>query len=73
MIFDGIRVYITFDDKYSNSVKGLCGNFNYMIDDEFMAANNMIELNIMSFADSYKLDLSVLTPNQTNPCEYMVN
>lgn len=73
VFFDGIRLYITLDTEYENKVKGLCGTFNYQTQDDFLASNNIIETNLVKFADSYKTDLTVTTPPQNDPCDSTVS
>jgi hypothetical protein len=72
IIYDGIRVYVTLDDVFENKVKGLCGTFNYNKNDDFFAANNIVETSLIRFADSYKLDRNTPTPAQNNPCDTIV-
>lgn len=72
LVFDGIRLYITLESLYANLVRGLCGTFNFQNQDDFLASNNIIETNLIQFADSFKIDLSTLTPEQSDPCVSVV-
>jgi hypothetical protein len=70
--FGGIRLYITLGTQFQNKVRGLGGTFNYQTQDDFLAANNILEMNLVQFADSYKIDHTVGTPAQTDPCDSSV-
>jgi hypothetical protein len=73
IVFDGIRVYITLGGVYLNRIIGLCGAFNLNTHDDFLAPNNIVESNIITFTDYYKVNPNLPTPTQTNPCDQMIS
>lgn len=74
MLFNGVRVYITLKEKYIGAVKGLCGTFNYVTNDDLTASYNIIEdHNLNQFADSYKMDLTNPTSALIDPCSRVAN
>lgn len=70
--FDGIRVYITLTEYYINKVIGLCGAYNLNSNDDFLAPNKIIESNVVTFSDYYKLNQNLPTPLQIAPCDLMI-
>ena len=56
-----------------NKVIGLCGTYNLNSDDDFLAPNNMVEKNIVTFSDYFKMNKDLATPLQTNPCDQMIS
>ena len=73
IIFDGLRVYITIGGVYLNKIIGLCGAFNLNTNDDFLAPNNIVEKNIITFTNYYKVNPNLPTPTQTNPCDQMIS
>jgi hypothetical protein len=71
--FDGWRVYIRLDQRYIGNVRGLCGTYNFKSSDDFTPPNGIVESDVYSFANSYKLDLSCNSPNQHSPCEQHIS
>ncbi len=73
VLFDGIRVYITLKEYFMNKIIGLCGTYNLNSDDDFLAPNNMVETNIVTFSDYFKVNKDLETPMQTSPCDQMIS
>jgi len=69
--FDGSKLYITLHPLYQNKTRGLCGTYNYNGGDDFTTSDGFIEVDLVSFADSYlsSLNLGCVAPKQTNPCD----
>ncbi len=70
--FDGAKLYITLHAIYQDKTRGLCGTYNFNGGDDFTSPNGFIEVDLTSFTDSYKSDLSstdCVPPVQTDPCE----
>lgn len=55
-----------------NKIIGLCGAFNLNSNDDFLAPNNIVETNIVTFTDYFKVNQDETTPTQTNPCDQMI-
>ncbi|CAF1517468.1 unnamed protein product, partial [Didymodactylos carnosus] len=66
--FDGLRVYITLQPSFVNQVRGLCGTYNFITNDEFLTLNGLTETNIETFANAYKTFGDCSVPDQINPC-----
>ncbi|KAG2459844.1 MUC6 protein, partial [Polypterus senegalus] len=48
-----MQLYVTLPEDAKGSTKGLCGTFNGIVTDEFMASNGIVELTADSFAKSW--------------------
>jgi hypothetical protein len=72
VLFDGVRVYIKLDPIYIDNTRGLCGTYNFKSSDDFYPPNGFIESDVVSFTDSYKPDITCLTPIQNQPCENFI-
>ncbi|CAF2974554.1 unnamed protein product [Rotaria sp. Silwood2] len=57
------RIYIKLHPSFFNRVRGLCGTFNYITNDDFLTPNNIIETDLLTFANAY-LDSSCSIPDQ---------
>jgi hypothetical protein len=66
--FDGFRVYINLGPSFVNQTRGLCGTYNFVTRDDYQTPNGLIETNLISFADAYKITPTCNTPLQTAPC-----
>lgn len=56
-----------------NKIKGLCGTYNLNSNDDFLAPNNIVETNIVTFTDYYKVNQEISTPIQINSCDQMIS
>jgi von Willebrand factor type D domain len=70
--FDGMRTYIRLDPLYVNNTRGLCGTYDFNSQNDFLTHISIIETNIKTFAEDYKLNAACQTPTQLHPCQQNV-
>jgi hypothetical protein len=54
--------------SFINQTRGLCGTFNFITRDDYQTPNGLVETNLISFADAYKISQTCTTPLQTTSC-----
>lgn len=57
------------DKRHKERVRGLCGNYNGITNDDFMTRSNTLETRPSAFGDSWKLDDSCPDIEQDVPDE----
>lgn len=62
------RIYIKLQPTFVNRVRGLCGTFNYITNDDFLTPNNVIETNLVTFANAYLTSACSVPDQQTDTC-----
>ncbi|CAF4582630.1 unnamed protein product, partial [Rotaria sp. Silwood1] len=70
--FDGIRAYIRLDPLFVNNTRGLCGTYDFNSQNDFLTHISIVETNIKTFVDDYKVDAACATPSQQHPCQQNV-
>ncbi|XP_076142698.1 uncharacterized protein LOC143125242 [Alosa pseudoharengus] len=70
-----MQVYITADSKLKQKTCGLCGNFNSIQADDFLAMNGIIEGTASGFANTWKTRASCpdVKSSLENPCSLSVD
>ncbi|XP_076144091.1 mucin-5AC-like [Alosa pseudoharengus] len=70
-----MQVYITADSKLRQKTCGLCGNFNSIQADDFLAMNGIIEGTASGFANTWKTRASCpdVKSSLENPCSLSVD
>nr|XP_034840347.1 hemocytin-like [Maniola hyperantus] len=67
----GLRVYVRVDSMWDNRVRGLCGNYNSDMRDDFQtpSGGGVAETSALLFADSWKLKTTCPKPQEvTDHC-----
>jgi hypothetical protein len=62
------RIYIRLDPSFVNRVRGLCGTFNYITKDDFLTPNNVIETNLVTFANAYLASSCSISDQKPDAC-----
>ncbi|CAF0885223.1 unnamed protein product [Rotaria sp. Silwood1] len=62
------RIYIKLHPSFFNQVRGLCGTFNYVTKDDFLTPNNVIETNLVTFANAYLASSCSIPDQQIDTC-----
>ncbi|GCB72444.1 hypothetical protein scyTo_0006307 [Scyliorhinus torazame] len=64
------RLSVTLDARWKNKVCGLCGNFNYDIEDDLTTKGNYMVTSAVEFGNSWKtMESCSNAANQTFPCD----
>ncbi|CAM4908393.1 unnamed protein product [Rotaria socialis] len=62
------RIYVKLHPSFVNRVRGLCGTFNYITNDDFLTPNNVIETDLVTFANAYLTSSCSISEQQTDNC-----
>ncbi|CAF0896589.1 unnamed protein product [Rotaria sordida] len=62
------RIYIKLHPSFFNRVRGLCGTFNYVANDDFLTPNDVIETNLVTFANAYLASSCSIPDQQIDTC-----
>ncbi|XP_055505922.1 mucin-2-like [Leucoraja erinacea] len=70
-----MQLYVTLDPYFKSRMCGLCGNFNDILNDEFMIASGIVEGTSATFANTWKTHASCPDRKdyQENPCSLSVD
>jgi len=71
--FDGLRVYIRLDSLFVDKTRGLCGTYDFNSANDFVTLASIVEPDIKTFIDYYKVKTECTTPTQDNPCRLYAN
>ncbi|CAF2077019.1 unnamed protein product [Rotaria magnacalcarata] len=62
------RIYVKLHPSFVNRVRGLCGTFNYITNDDFLTPNNVIESDLVTFANAYLTSSCSISEQKTDNC-----
>ncbi|XP_078090731.1 mucin-19-like [Mustelus asterias] len=63
-----VQLYISLPNNVKGLVKGLCGNFNDKMDDDFLSSENIVEPLATAFAHSWKAARCIYEITAPPPC-----
>ncbi|XP_048466531.1 mucin-2-like [Rhincodon typus] len=62
------QLYISLPNDAKGLVRGLCGNFNDKVDDDFLSSENIVEATAITFCHSWKAESCVYEITPPAPC-----
>ncbi|XP_075873359.1 mucin-2-like, partial [Nelusetta ayraudi] len=70
-----MQVFVTIESSFKGQSTGLCGNFNDIMTDDFLALSGLVEGTAVAFANSWKTNSNCrdITLNLGDPCSQSID